>query len=761
MKNLIVLSLIILISISLNAQNLPAPSGLLCELLREPSEAVITDSTPEFTWIFPQSGVNQSAYQILVASSPYLLKEGKADLWDSKKISNNNSVNISYAGKALKDNHIYWWVVKVWSTTGLESSYSEPQQFNTGTFDRSHVSYPGESKWIELTSNNWVSEDKQRASFENFEPTNISRSEKGDYFVEFEKSVIGILEFTATTEKDNTPISVHLGERRNDDQTVNKEPGRSNIGYQQIDMLLKKGTHHYIVKLADRKKSGYLHTQKLAPHYPDVIPFKYVEITGNIKEFAVSEFKQAALFYYFDDSATDFVCSDENLKVVWDLCKYTQKSTPFLGVYADGNRERMPYEADAYIQMLSHFASDREYSIAKYTINFLLDHASWPTEWQLHMVLMAWEYYMQTGDKSLLVDRYEDIKRKSLIAFTDDNGLISTRTGKKTEEFLRTLNFPGKTDQFRDIVDWPQGAKKGDKKPAGHQSPFAGGETDNYVFTDYNTVVNAFHNRCLVIMAKIAEVVGNDNDAQFFEQRAIEHKAAFLATFFDTEKGYFVDGESTDHSSLHANMYPLAFNMVPEENIASVAKFIKSRGMACSVYGSQQLLESLYNAGEADYALSLMTSDDKRSWLNMIRVGSSMTTEAWDESFKPNLTWNHAWGSAPANITARKLMGIEPIEPSFSKFRISPQPGSLEKASIKVPSIRGSIACSLVNHKNSWEMEVSIPGNTEAEIWLPAEFTKVVLNGEEIKASGTKQFARGKRNIFKVKSGIYNISATK
>ena len=49
-----------------------------------------------------------------------------------------------------------------------------------------------------------------------------------------------------------------------------------------------------------------------------------------------------------------------------------------------------------------------------------------------------------------------------------------------------------------------------------------------------------------------------------------------------------------------------------------------------------------------------------------------MTTEAWDEFYKPNLTWNHAWGSAPANITARKLMGIEPLEPTFSKFKISP-----------------------------------------------------------------------------------------
>ena len=283
MKNYFILFCILIAVFSAKAQKLPAPEGLICELLRKPAAAVITDSSPEFGWIFPQSGNEQSAYRILVASSPHLLKENSADLWDSKKISNNSSINISYSGKELKDNGTYWWQVKVWSKNSLESSYSQVQQFNTGSFDRSNVGYPGESQWVELSSNQWVSEDKQCASFERFVPVDISHSGNGDYFVEFEKSVIGILEFIATAEQDDTPVSIHLGERKNDNQTVNKKPGRSNIGYQQIDMNLKKGTHSYIVKLAERKKSNYLHTQKLAPHYPDVIPFRYAEITSDKK----------------------------------------------------------------------------------------------------------------------------------------------------------------------------------------------------------------------------------------------------------------------------------------------------------------------------------------------------------------------------------------------------------------------------------------------------------------------------------------------
>src|SRR5205814_6290826 len=123
-----------------------------------------------------------------------------------------------------------------------------------------------------------------------------------------------------------------------------------------------------------------------------------------------------------------------------------------------------------------------------------------------------------------------------------------------------------------------------------------------------------------------------------------------------------------------------------------VAEFVKSRGMACSVYGAQYLLEALYEAGEAGHALALMTARTDRSWTHMARdVGTTMTLEAWDNRYKPNQDWNHAWGAAPANILPRKLMGVEPEEAGFRKVRIRPRPGSLEWARLDLPTIRGPV----------------------------------------------------------------------
>ena len=125
--------------------------------------------------------------------------------------------------------------------------------------------------------------------------------------------------------------------------------------------------------------------------------------------------------------------------------------------------------------------------------------------------------------------------------------------------------------------------------------------------------------------------------------------------------------------------------------------------------------------GEEQYALDLLTSETDRSWMNMIRTGSTMTTEAWDIKYMPKmLGWSHAWSASPAHIIPRKLMGIEPAEPGFRKIRIKPQPGDLEHASVKLPTIRGEVLCSFRQEPGRvFELEITIPENTTAEVRLP------------------------------------------
>ena len=265
-------------------------------------------------------------------------------------------------------------------------------------------------------------------------------------------------------------------------------------------------------------------------------------------------------------------------------------------------------------------------------------------------------------------------------------------------------------DEIRDIVDWPPGSFT-----EGGQ-----GERDGYEVVEVNTVVNAFHYRALVLMSRIAAVLDHPEDAELFRERAARVACAIGEKLFDSQRGVYVDGESSTHASLHASMLPLAFGLVPECHRDRVAAFVKSRGMACSVYGAQYLLEALYRAGEDGHALALMTARHERSWWNMIRVGSTVSLEAWDWQYKNNLHWNHAWGAVPANIIPRFLMGVRPLEPGFGRILIQPRPGSLERGELRLPTIRGTVQVGFERRPGrSVSLRLCIPANTSARVDLP------------------------------------------
>ena len=173
--------------------------------------------------------------------------------------------------------------------------------------------------------------------------------------------------------------------------------------------------------------------------------------------------------------------------------------------------------------------------------------------------------------------------------------------------------------------------------------------------------------------------------------------------------------------------------------------------MACSVYGAQFLLEALYKAGEADYALDLMrATEGDRNWWNMIRSGSTITLEAWDKKYKPNLDWNHAWGTAPANIITRYLWGITPGSPGFGSVKIMPQLSQLTYSRIKVPTLKGPIYAEFKKiNNNSKSFTINLPAGTEGEfILIDTECSKILLNNKAIKTeSGLIPLKEGRNQI--------------
>lgn len=677
--------------------------------------AAISSSRPAFSWIVPgeKQGTLQMAYRLILSDNRADISEGKGNLWDTGSVGSNESVAVLYQGKDLQPDKTYFWRVKVTTTTGGESEWSDIKAFRTASV----LSEYAASAYPQIKSMEYP------VSVKNINPyTNL---------IDFGKDAFGQLVLTLTSATAGDSVIIHLGECIENGRVL-RNPGKSTIRYHRYPLLLLKGTHTYRIKIAkDKRNTGSMAV--LMPDYVgEVLPFRYCEIEGYTFLPAKNAAVRETVHYPFDETASSFQCNNDTLNQIWDLCKYSIRATSFLGIYVDGDRERIPYEADALINQLCHYGVDREYSMARRSHEYLLQHPTWPTEWVLQAVMIAWNDYLYTGDCRSLQASYELLKPRVLMALREKNGLISSTTGLQSKEFLSTIRM---NREIMDIVDWPH-TKPGLKTEVM-------GESDQFVFTDYNAVTNAYHYEALKLMKKIAYFLGKTKDFSLYSAEVFSFRKKYIASFFDSRRGYFRDGlaTDTDHASLHGNMFPLAFGLVPEGKEKSVADFIRTRGMACSVYGSQFLMDALYEASEADYALRMLTKADDRSWYNMIRVGSTISLEAWDNKYKPNQDWNHAWGAVPANIIPRKLMGVEPLEPGFAVARIKPQLASLEWAKAVIPTIRGEIRLSVENRKDSYVLNVSIPANMEAEVYLPFSISgkyRVTNNGIPIKATRVK-----------------------
>jgi alpha-L-rhamnosidase len=90
---------------------------------------------PRFSWeLTAESGWNkkQTARQILVSSDSLALTKDKANAWDSRKTSGNETNQLAYKGKPLKAHTLYYWKVRVWDETDNASQWSPVARFLTG-----------------------------------------------------------------------------------------------------------------------------------------------------------------------------------------------------------------------------------------------------------------------------------------------------------------------------------------------------------------------------------------------------------------------------------------------------------------------------------------------------------------------------------------------------------------------------------------------------------------------------------------------------
>jgi alpha-L-rhamnosidase len=541
----------------------------------------------------------------------------------------------------------------------------------------------------------------------------VVRLTNGNYVVTLEKEIVGCLQLNLTSPAQQT-IEIRLGEDLNADGSVRSD-GRGHPNY----------IEHWTLAAGEQSLRSL-----------NMKNFRYVELIGSPVEITADNVAGIALRQAFDDNAAGFTSSNPFLNELYAFAKYTVKATN-QDVWTDSQaRERGPYEGDAIINMASANAFSANYSIGRHSHEYLINNPTWPQEYKLFSVEMAWTDYLYTGDRHSLDKYYAKLKSKFPGTFNPELGLVS-------------VAYTGSSDRV--LIDWP------------------GGERDNYRLQACTTGYNAVYAGACRAMAAIAEALGNETDRLFYQNRADTIRAALIRRLYNPEKGAFDDsmnenGALSEHYSQHATAYALAYGIYDSPEMADrLAAYIDNQGgFKTSIYAAFFVLRGLYNAGAGDVAMKLMADEDEhkiRTWAHVIRqLNATISPEAWDPANKSNMTFSHPWGSAPAAAIAQGMFGIRPIAPSFETFQIRFQPGGVQRAEIKIPTLRGTIqaAYNLNSGENGLTAEVVIPANTKAEISLPVvgvALSKIVVDGEPCVAE-----RRGKFLTVTVGSGRHTLA---
>ncbi|RLF01827.1 MAG: alpha-L-rhamnosidase, partial [Thermoprotei archaeon] len=122
---------------------IPPPMDLRCEFCIDP---IGVDPTvrPRFSWILhhPERGVEQRAFQVIVADSRDLAEKGVGNVWDSGVVESSDNFTV-YGGPELEGGKEYYWRVRWWDSKGNASPWSGVARFVTAL-------RPGDwrAKWI-------------------------------------------------------------------------------------------------------------------------------------------------------------------------------------------------------------------------------------------------------------------------------------------------------------------------------------------------------------------------------------------------------------------------------------------------------------------------------------------------------------------------------------------------------------------------------------------------------------------------------------
>ena len=262
--------------------------------------------------------------------------------------------------------------------------------------------------------------------------------------------------------------------------------------------------------------------------------------------------------------------------------------------------------------------------------------------------------------------------------------------------------------------------------------------------TDGTLIGTAYYYKLLMEMSRYARVIGEPGDARDFEALAGRVKTAFQKKFFDSADGVYSNGTQT------SGILPLAFDITPDENRAGVfADLIRkieqeSKGhVGTGLVGAQWLMRTLSDNGRAGVAYEIADTEDlprmglhdRQRRHHHLGTVERRHRRSGDELRQPRDADRRSRSLAlrvPGGYTAGSG------KTGFKHIVIRPYPvGDLTFVNAWHQSPYGRIASGWKREGSRFQLNVTIPPNTTATVWVPGKEGAV----EHKVGSGTYAFA--------------------
>lgn len=581
-------------------------------------------------------------------------------------------------------------------------------------------------------------------------PVSVAEPNPGVFIFNLGQNIAGWckIRLGGSTCEPNATVTLRHGEMLNPDGTLYTK-----------NLRMAKATDKFVLNGTEERE--------FQPHFT-YHGFQYIEVKG-LKQGIKPKLDMITGCVITSDSHVvgAFESSDSTLNKLWQNILWTQRDN-MISVPTDcpQRNERMGWMGDAQV-----FCQTSNYNMdmAAFYTKFMQDvrDAQWhdgrypeyvpfpqkkgaeppklvgSPAWSDAALIIPWNVYLNYNDNKIIEKQYDSAKKFIDFIHSKNQNLI----------WIRFIDH-----NFKDWLN-------GDTFLKSEDYPKYGASIPNTVFS------TAYFAHSTELLSRMTRLLGLDDDYKKYSDLAKQIREKFVSKFVD-ESGKIRGNTQAGYA------LALQFDLLPEElrpkAVAHMLEALKEYDgrISTGFCTTLPMMLQLTKWGHNDIAYKLLLSRRFPSWFYMIDQGATTMWERWDgyvegRGFQAESmnSFNHYSIGAVGEWIYRVILGInlDKENPGYKHVILKPKPGgTLTWVKGQYESMHGKIASSWKIDGGEFTFEVSIPANTTATVYLPAENVEnATENGKPIKDSNEIQIVSFENKIIciKISSGKYKFKS--